>query len=168
MDKLNASLIVEILGRPPDHLKESLNLLVEKMGSEKGVKIINKTCHEPKEVEGSKDFFTTFAEIDVELESLSNYFGILLAYMPSHIEITYPEKLTITNADLNEVANALTQRLHNYDAVVKKALADRDVLVKKLQEVAPHLFKQKDATVQQPAEKSKPVKKSKKTKKKSK
>ena len=63
MSKLHVSLIIEILGRPAEHVKESLNMLVVKLGSEKGVKIIDKKYHEPAPVENSKDLFTTFAEV---------------------------------------------------------------------------------------------------------
>ncbi|MFH1290901.1 MAG: hypothetical protein ABIH92_05875 [Nanoarchaeota archaeon] len=144
MGKIHASLIIEILGRPVEHVKEALNTLVVKLSSEKGVKVINKTYHDPTQVEDTKDLFTAFAEVDVELDSLENYFGILFAYMPSHIEITHPEKITLTNANLADIANVLVQRLHNYDAITKKMIAERNILLKKLKEIAPHLFKQKD------------------------
>ena len=141
MGKIQASLILEILGRPPEYVKESLNTVVVKMGSEKGVKIVDTDYHEPKLVDNTKDLFTAFANVDVELDSLSNYFGILFAYFPSHIEITHPENIKLSNIDLNELGNALVQRLHKYDAIVKKMLAERQIIEKKLKEIAPQLFK---------------------------
>jgi len=166
MTKIQASMILEILGRPPEHIKESLNTVVVKIGSEKGVNIINKTYHEPKKVEDSKDLYTAFAEVDVELDSLANYFGILFAYLPAHMEITHPEKLTLQNSDLNELGNALIQRLHGYDAVVKKVLAERQMIEEKLKEIAPQLFK-KIPPQQDKEPSTKKKAKTKKTKKKS-
>jgi len=164
MDKIHASLVIEILGRPAKHVSEAMDTIITRMGSEKGIEILTKEIHEPAPVEKSKDLFTTFAEIEVELDSLSNYFGILFAYMPSHIEIIRPEKYNIMNSELNDLGNNLVQRLHNYDAVTKKALSDVQILTQKLQEVAPHLFKQEETQTPQKEtkKKEKPKKKSKK------
>ncbi len=165
MEKIQASLIIEILGRPPEHVKESLATLVTKLGSEKGVKILNKQIHPPVPVKDSKDLFTTFAEIDLELDTLANYFGVLFAYMPSHIEITSPEKLAISNIDLNELANVLVQRLHNYDAIAKQIITERDILLNKLKEVAPYLFKKNTSDKKESAKKKSKKKVKKKIKK---
>jgi len=166
MEKIHASLVLEILGRPKEHVKEALNTLVIKMGSDKGVKLLNKSYHEPVPVEDSKDLFTAFAEVTVELDTLANYIGIIFAYMPSHIEIIKPENLSVNKAELNELANVLAQRLHNYDAVTKQMIAERDTVLKKLYEIAPHLFKQPEQPQQQaPRSESKKSKASNKLKK---
>ena len=142
MGKLQAQIILEILGRPPENVKNALNQLVEKLDSEKGIKILNKKIHEPKPIEQVKDLYTAFADITLELDSIDNYFGILFAYMPSHVELIEPDKLEVSNFELSELANKLTQRLHSYDAITKKMITERDILLKKLQEIAPELFKQ--------------------------
>ncbi len=142
MVKLKVNIVMEILGRPPEHVKEALNTLVVKMGSEKGIKVLNKIYHDPVEVKDSKDLFTAFAEVSLELDTLADYFAIIFSYMPSHIEVVSPETISLSNSELNELANQLTLRLHNYDAITKKMLFERDFLVKKLREVAPELFKQ--------------------------
>ena len=63
MSKLQTNMVIEILGRPPEHVTEAINGIVDKIGTEKGVKILERTCHEPIPVEGSKNLFTTFADI---------------------------------------------------------------------------------------------------------
>jgi len=142
MAKLQANIILEILGRPQEHVTEALNGIVAKLGTEKGVKILDKTCHEPLPVQDSKDLFTSFAEVMLELDSLENYLLVLFGYMPANIELIAPEKITLSNIDLNDLGNKLVQRLHNYDAITKKVLVEHDIVLKKLQEVAPHLFQQ--------------------------
>jgi hypothetical protein len=173
MSKIHASLMIEIMGKPVENVKEALQTLVTRIGAEKGVKIINKVYHDPKEVEGSKTLYTAFAEIDAEFEQLANYFLVIFSYMPSHVEITHPEKLELINADLNELSNAIVQRLHNYDAVTKNAVMEKDLLARKLKEVAPHLFKDYDPKksankiAEEKAKKKSKKKTTKKTKKKS-
>ena len=156
MEKLHVSLVIEILGRPPESLKEALQSLVTRLGAEKGVKVLSKNYHEPREIENSKDLFTTFVEVEAELDSLSNYLGIIFAFMPSHIELIKPEKITLSNNEMNELANALAQRLHNYDAVAKNSVAERDFVLMKLKEAAPEVFEK--ITIQKPKAGSSPQK----------
>ena len=148
MPKLKAALVLEILGRPEAHVKESLQTIVTRLGAEKGVKILEKTLHDTKALEEAPNMFTTFAEVLVELEGLENYFGILFAYMPAHIELIEPSSMTLQGADFNELANKLLARLHEYDAIVKKSVTERDIAMQKLREVAPHLFKEEQKAIE--------------------
>ena len=149
MENLQVNIVIEILGRPKDHVKEALQSLVLRLGAEKGIKILDKNIHEPIPVKDAKDLFTTFAEVSLALDSITNYFGVLFGYMPSHVELVNPEKISLTNIDLNDLGNKLVQRLHDYDAITKNVLVEKDMLVKKLQEVAPHLFQKPQQKTQQ-------------------
>ena len=168
MEKLHVGIILEILGRPKENLISALEGLINKLGAEPGVKVLRQTIHEPVLAKDSKDLFTSFAEVTLELDSLSNYFGILFAYMPANIELISPERITLPNDELNLLANRLAARLHDYDAITKKAVVERDFLIKKLREAAPHLFKQQpqNAVQKETKEKSKRSKPKKKSKKK--
>jgi len=139
-DKLLVTFIIEILGKPVEHVEEALNTLVVKIGSEKGVNITNKILHEPKPAQDSKTLYTAFVEIDAELDSLQDYISMLFTYLPSHIEITNPEKMILSNVQLNDLGNTITQRMHHYDAVTKNTVAERNYFLEKLNQVAPHLI----------------------------
>jgi len=135
MVRVSARMILEILGKPKDHVSESLKILVDKIDSDKGVSIINKKLHEPRLVEDSKEMFTTFAELEIEFEELEDYFRTMFMYMPSNVEITEPEKLKIDAFLLNEISNMIVGKLHNYDAIAKRLVNERTILVNKLKEV---------------------------------
>jgi len=154
MKPLQINAIIEILGRPKDHIKTAIGELIDRLSKERGVKLIEKTIHEPKEIENKKDLFTTFAEISLELDSLNSFFGILFAYMPSNIEVISPENIEIKNTELNELGNKLIARLHDYDAITKKVIIERNMVVNELKKYAPHLFK-KPSLEQQIEEKAK-------------
>lgn len=158
MEKLHANIILEILGRPIENVDEGLKALVKKLSEEKGVKIMEETIHEPIPVKDSQNLFTSFAELRIEFESLENYFGILFAYMPSNIELIYPERINLRNDELNILSNRLLARLHNYDAIAKKMIVEKDLAIQKLKEVAPHLFKVQNT--QQEKKLNQPVKES--------
>lgn len=137
-----AQLIVEVLGRPADYISQGLNELITNMSKEKGVAIKEKTLHEPALAKDSKDIYTTFADLLIEFDSLGDYLHIVFAYMPSHVELITPEKISLTNYDINDLANKITQRLHNYDAIAKQMLVEKDFLMEKLKQSAPDVFKE--------------------------
>lgn len=173
MAKLQIQMILEILGRPAGNVVLALENIVKKLSEEKGIKFIDKKVHDPKEVENSNGLFTSFAEITAELDNLETYFLVLFKYMPSHIELIEPEKIQINNFDLNNLAGALVQRLHSYDAVTKRMIVERDAVLQKLKEVAPEAFEAMKAVSnkeepKKKASKKKTKKSSKKTKKSSK
>ena len=141
MEKLSVSFVIEILGRPAENVTDALNSILERISKEKGMAIKEKKIHEPLKIEGENDLFTAFAEVEAELDSLANYFALLFTYMPSHIELINPEKITLQNAEITELANALIQRLHTYDAIAKNYLIEREIFLKKLKELSPETFK---------------------------
>ena len=165
--KLRANLIIEILGRPAEHVKESLNTIIVKLGSENGTKLINKTYHDPVPAKDSKTLFSAFAEAEVEFDSIDHYFLTLFSYMPSHIEIIYPEKFTMTNNDLNTLGNHILQRIHNYDSIAKNLVAERTIILQQIQKEAPEVFKKLVQPPKQEPQKKEGKKSSKDKKKKS-
>lgn len=130
---LKAKFIIEILGRPIEHLEKSLSELIEKMGSEKGNSILHKEIHKPKAVEKAENLWTTFADIDLSFESIPLFFSSIMTYLPAHIEIYEPELFKLNAFELNEFANFVVGRLHNYDALAKRMMNEREVLINKLE-----------------------------------
>ncbi len=141
MEKITASLVMEILGRPIENVSETLNSLVEKLSKEKGVFLKDKKIHAPVKIEGVSDLFTSFAEVEVELDTIEVFFYLMFAYMPSHVELIHPDKITLQNQELTTFANVLVQRLHNYDGIAKNYLVEREMFLEKLKELSPETFK---------------------------
>jgi len=142
-DKIRAQLILEILGRPAEHLKKSFEEFIEKLGNEKGVDIIEKKIHEPKELERKKEekvaddkkLFTSFAEIEADFEEIDNLLAVIFTYMPSNVEILSPKRLVLENRFLSEILTGIIVRLHRYDEVTKGMVNERAFIFQKLREV---------------------------------
>ena len=132
--KIRVLLIFEILGRPPEHIKESLDEFVSKLGEQKGVELVCKTIHEPKPFEdnNAKDLFTTFAEVEVILDNLNVLFAVVLNMLPSSIEIIQPEEVRLTNCELTTVLSELTLKLHKYDEIAKTITIENGNLVNQI------------------------------------
>jgi hypothetical protein len=151
-DKINAIFILEVLGRPPEHITKTLGELAERMGEEKDIKVLNKKIHEPTPLKNKKDFFTNFAEIEVETNNILKLAMLVFKYMPAHLEILHPENLDLTNNQVSEVFNELTRRLHGYDEVARIVTVEKKLLEKKLKSL---LEKEKVPEKDKEAEKEK-------------
>jgi len=118
-NKITAIMIVEMMGRPKEHLIQSSEELVRQLTEEKGLKIVNKKINEPVLVKDQKDLFTTFSEIEIEVEDPLILAVLTFKYMPSHMEIVEPEKFVMSNYGYSDILNELTRRLHRYEELVR-------------------------------------------------
>lgn len=130
-EKINVIITIEMMGKPPEHLKDTISKFIEGMNAEKGVKILGKKIYEVKKIENS-ELFSTFAEVELELDDIYQLFMIIFTYMPSHIDIIKPEELKMKNSDLNVLCNELTRRLHEYDSVAKTIIFEKKILESQL------------------------------------
>jgi hypothetical protein len=133
-NEIRAVLILEILGRPKEHLVETLNNYIDKMNSEPGVVVENKKINEPTIVKDQKDLYTTYAEIEIKVEEAFLLILLTFKYMPSHIEVLSPDELILTHNDYNDMLNEITRRLHGYDEVAKILQFEKNALTIKLKE----------------------------------
>src|SRR3990167_1099735 len=102
---INAVMILEAIGKPPEHLTEALEKLIGEMEKENGVRIIEKKINEPVLMKEGKDFYTTFAEVEVEVEEILGLAILMFKYMPAHIEVISPEFIVLTNNGWNDILN---------------------------------------------------------------
>jgi len=133
--KIRAALILDVIGKPPAHIVESLERLIEEVDKEKGVTVKSKDIKEPTLMKDSKDFYTTFAEIEVEVEDILYLAILLFKYMPAHVEIIEPEMLVLSNNGWNDVLNELVRRLHGYDEIARVMQMENQGLKQKLSEI---------------------------------
>jgi hypothetical protein len=158
--KIRANFIIEAIGRPPEYLTETLNAIIKSMGEEKGVKVVSSNLNPPVEMKNQKEFFTAFAEIEVEVEHMLNVAFLMFKYMPAYVEIITPEKMTITNTEAGEIFSELTRRLHGYEELTRIMQNEKIILENHLRELLSRKTEEKPAK-----EETKTEEKKKKTKK---
>jgi len=132
---VRAVLIVEILGRPPEHVSAALKTLLGSMQKDKNMLLLNKKIYRPKKVKESRDMFIAFMEIEVLANGLMKLFEVCFDYMPSSVEIVEPTNLKFTLAQANAIINDLASRLHKYDEVAKRFNLEKQILQGKLNDV---------------------------------
>jgi hypothetical protein len=157
---IKATIILEIIGKPPEHLVNTLEEIIKNIGEEKGVEVIDKKINEPILMKDSKEFYTTFAEVDLEVENISYLSILMFRYMPSHIEVREPEFIALTNSGWTDILSELTRRLHGYEEVARMIQIQNAKMQKKMQE----LMSEKNEDKKDDKEKVKKSKENKKSK----
>ncbi|MBU3907076.1 MAG: hypothetical protein KKA64_02380 [Nanoarchaeota archaeon] len=161
---IRAILIIEVLGKPAEHLTQTLQNLIKNIEEEPKVQVIEQKINEPILIKDQKNFYTSFAEIEVEVEEILYLAVLMFKYMPAHIEIINPELIALTNNGWNDILNELTRRLHGYEEIARIIQAERGILEKRLKEVLSpqqieNLFAKREEEIKEKSTKKKSKKK---------
>jgi len=127
--------IIEIAGFPAEHVKETLELVIDKVKKSKQIKILSSKVNDPNPI--SEKFFSGFVELELVFEDFDSIMGFVLDYMPSSIEIIQPETWTEDTKKLTFFINDLIAKLHNIDAQLKVLKAKNVVMTKELAKLKP-------------------------------
>lgn len=133
--RINAVFVIEVLGRPPEHLVETLENIAKQIGEEKGIKIIGKKINEPVLMKEQKNFYTSFMEVEAEIEEIIFLAILMFKYMPAHVEILSPKNLTLSNSGFNDLFNELTRRLHGYEEIARILQTEKMILENQLKTI---------------------------------
>lgn len=130
--------ILEVLGKPKQHVEKTIKLLVEKVKEDPEISILNEKFAEIKP-EG-KTMFSTFVELEMIVKGITTLTGFCFDFMPSSIDIEKPEQLKVKNRDISNIFNDLQSKLHNVDMVAKTLKAERDFLKRNLNTMISNLI----------------------------
>lgn len=136
-DKINAIMIVEVIGKPAEHLVETLKDIISKISEESGVEVTRSRINEPVLLKDQKDFYSSFADIEIEADTMKTLSRLMFRYMPAHVDVLYPEKLSIDNNDFGEMMNDILKTLHGYDEVARVIEVEKKILENKLKQLMP-------------------------------
>ncbi|MEA3430961.1 MAG: hypothetical protein U9R08_06840 [Nanoarchaeota archaeon] len=115
--KIVSKAILEVLGKPKEHVETTLQSLVNQIKALKQFKITDSFLSEIKEQD---HLFSAFVEIEIEVKKISDLIGFCFDFMPSSIEILSPDHLKLTASDLSDFLTDLQAKLHQGDMVSKK------------------------------------------------
>lgn len=135
--KIRASIILEVIGRPAEYLVEALNKIIEDIEKEKGVKIKNSKVNDPVQMKENKEFYSNFAEVEVEVDEILYLAILVFRYMPAHVEVISPQNVSLTNVEWGDVLSEITRKLHSYEEIVRIVQTEKMILEKRLRELLP-------------------------------
>ncbi len=107
--KILTRIIIEIVGKPKEHIEKALKLVVEKIKEQKGLQIVEEKLFD---AEKQDEMFSTFAELGVLFKDIETLVGFCFDFMPSSIEILDPEKLSFDSNEFAGLINDLLAKLH--------------------------------------------------------
>jgi len=126
--------IIEIMGRPAELLTETLNKTVEQLEKDEKVKVLRKEIFEPKETD-EKDIFSSFAELELAVESMEDLFEFIVNYIPSNIEIMSPSEIKMPIDEANSAINSFIIKFQKNNSLMKRASFENLFLKKKISEM---------------------------------
>lgn len=163
-------MIVEMAGKPAEHVEETLNIHMNHLRDFKFVGVHSLMVSEPKLIESSEGVYTCFSEADFETDTFDNMIRIIFEFMPSSVEVIEPSSIEITSKEMTDFLNNVSGRLHNYDNVAKIAQMRINEMGRELVRLDSPLIKKVGGPshVSTEQKKEEPIKEKKKTEKKSK
>ena len=141
--KVRAIMIVEIAGRPPEHIKEALKAHVGVMKTMKGVNYLSETFSDAKLVDQEKEIYSCFAEVEIEVNNFMKLTELMFDFLPSSIEVIDPDNLRFNSQEATNFLSDLSGRLHKYDEIAKIAQMKNNQLMQHLQRFQQALAQQK-------------------------
>lgn len=129
--------IIEILGKPKEHVEEALKKYTEQIDNDDNFMILKK---EFMPAEQKDQVFSAFAEIEVVSKSLSAMIGFCFDYMPSTMEILKPEELKLGMRDMSSMLMDLQARLHKVDMIAKSYKIENDFVKRNMNKLMSNMI----------------------------
>ena len=111
--------IVEVLGKPKEHVDSTLKGYLQKLKENSHYQIVNEELAELKQHEDS-ELWMAFAEIEIKTAGVTEIIDFCFDYMPSLIEIVEPEELQLDSLAVSSFLNDLQAKLHGVDMLAKQ------------------------------------------------
>ena len=127
--RILARIIIEIVGKPKEHIEEALRVVVDKIKEQQDIKIVEEKLFD---AEKQEEMFSTFAELGILFKNMETLVGFCFDFMPSSVEILDPEKLSFKSNDFAGLINDLLARLHQINLKVVQNNAEKKTLKKNM------------------------------------
>jgi hypothetical protein len=132
-DKILCRAIVEVIGKPKEHVEKAIKSVIESAKEIEGLKVVKADIEEVKSLKEEKlskteekiqnaagELFSTFAEIEFTAKNLEVVASFCFEFLPSSLEIIEPEHIEINVHDVSKLMNDLLSKIHNADMAVKR------------------------------------------------
>ncbi len=148
---VRAIMIVEMAGRPAEHLTTAIEKHIGVLNGVKDITVHSIKVSEPreidtKEVDSGEKMWTVFAEADFECDSFGRLSETMFDFMPSSIEVIEPSKLTLDMTETTDLLNNISGRMHRYDEIAK-VLGERHKQMEMKLQMAQKILMAKDAEI---------------------
>lgn len=127
--KILTRIIIEIVGKPKEHVEKALKIVVGKIKEEKDIEVVEEKTFD---AEKQEEMFSTFAELGILFNNLQKLVEFCFDFMPSSIEILDPKKLSFDSNNFAGLMNDLLARLHQMNFKLVQNNAEKKILKKNM------------------------------------
>ncbi len=131
MTQITCQTVIEILGKPKEHIEKTLRRYIEKIKSDEKYDVKSVELAEVKKQEEG-GLWACFAEIKFSTNKVENLVSFCFDYMPSIIEVIEPKELHFSEVEVSHFLNDLQAKLHQVDMVAKQLNLRNKTLQKNL------------------------------------
>ncbi len=125
--KITFRAVIEVLGKPPEHVDQSLKDYMEKIKKSKNYEIVKEKYAQIQKQE-KQELWSNFAELEIKTGKVEHLTSFCFEYMPSMIEVLEPEEISWSEQEFSVFLNDLQSRLHQIDLIAKQVKAENDQL----------------------------------------
>lgn len=119
--------LIEVVGKPAEHVDSSLKKYVEMLKNDKIFEINHCKFADVKKQEDS-EMWAAFAELEVRATKIEDLTHFAFQYMPSMVEIVEPKNITFSDGQLTNFLNDLQSKLHQVDMVAKTMTMENEAI----------------------------------------
>jgi len=131
MTDITCRAVIEVLGKPKEHVEKSILEYLEKINSDERYEIKSKEVAELKKQE-EQELWSIFAELEFVAKRVEDIIAFCFDYMPSLIEVLEPQELKFTAEETSHFFNDMQAKLHQVDMVAKQLKMQNDYLQKNM------------------------------------
>ncbi|MBI4449279.1 hypothetical protein HY641_04620 [Candidatus Woesearchaeota archaeon] len=124
MAELLVRAIVEMLGKPKEHIEKTLKDYVAKLRASK-VQILNEEFAKAK---SAGQLFSAFVELEIRFKNLNELMNFCITSLPSSVEVIGEETLCVPASDLTSSLTDLQGHLHELDMILKNERAKNEII----------------------------------------
>lgn len=122
---LRCKIIIEVLGKPREHVEKTIKEYVDKIEKDSGLIVLNSDFADAEEKDS---LWATFVELEMVIKGIPKLIAFCFDYMPSSIEILKPDEFIVSKSTVEDLINDLQARLHHVDMIVKKQKNENEFL----------------------------------------
>ena len=131
MEKIHCRALIEVLGKPKEHVENALRGYLEKLKGDERYKVSSLELVEAKKQEDA-ELWAAFAELEFSIEKIEHLSLFCFEYMPSSIDVVSPKELTFKEREFSHFLSDLQSRLHQVDLVAKQVNMQNQKLEKNM------------------------------------
>ncbi|MFW6285695.1 MAG: hypothetical protein ACOC16_00830 [Nanoarchaeota archaeon] len=132
-NKISARFIIEIAGKPVENVEKALNLVLDKIKTDKNISL-KEDMIEPPEYDKKTSLYSGFMEVMIKFKTTNDILNFIMDYTPTSVEIEDPEKISFTSNELTGVLNDFSIKILDSQNKIRHLNAYVHMLNNKLKE----------------------------------